>query len=763
MPRKIRIKRYRAGSGGWGSLRSVASILWREKVPPLATLDTLLHQNKTGGFMCVSCAWPKPAEPHPFEFCENGAKATAWETTSLRCGPEFFAGHTLGELRGWPDHDLEQQGRLTHPLRYDRTRDKYVAVSWDEAIAEIGNELRGLRELDDKSVVYYASGRASLETSYAWALFARMYGNNNLPDSSNMCHESTSVGLRQSLGVPVGTCVLDDFRLTDCIFLLGQNAPTNSPRFMHDLQQAARRGVPIVVFNPLREGGLEKFRNPQHPIEMLTGHATQIASHWYQVRAGGDIAAITGVAKAVFDLDDAAQAADEERVLDLDFIAQHTHGFDEYAAHVRATTWEAIERESGLTRAQLEAAARVYAEAKAVMGVYGMGLTQHRFGVQNVHAVCNLLLLRGNVGRPGAGASPVRGHSNVQGQRTVGIADRAALVPLDRIAEQYGFEPPREDGLNTVGTCEGVMGGSVRAFLGLGGNFLRAAPETARLEAAWPSMRLTVHIATKLNRTHLIPGEVCYVLPCLGRSERDIQASGPQAVSMEDSTSCIHGSRGNVRPAHEQLRSELWIVAELAKATLPRNPKLDWDAWVGDYAKVRDAIEQTYPEMFRAFNERLWQPGGFHKGNAARERKWLTANGKANFLVPPSLSATGFADAPDDVLRLTTVRSNDQFNTTIYGYDDRFRGIHGTRMVLMMGAADARRLGVAENDEVALASAAGDDVERIVRGLRVLIRELPPGTVAAYYPECNPLIPVWHHASESHVPAGKSVPVRIVK
>ena len=482
-----------------------------------------------------------------------------------------------------------------------------------------------------------------------------------------------------------------------------------------------------------------------------------------EIGAGGDIAAITGIAKAVLDLDDAAQRANAARVLDVGFIAEHTHGFDAYVAHVRDTSWEAIEAESGLTRAQLEEAARIYTRAKAVMGVYGMGLTQHRLGVQNVHAVCNLLLLRGNVGRPGAGASPVRGHSNVQGQRTVGIADRAALVPLDRLAEQYGFEPPREDGLNTVGTCEGVIAGTVHAFLQLGGNFLRAAPETEALERAWSKLRLTVHIATKLNRSHLVPGEVCYVLPCLGRSERDVQASGPQAVSMEDSTSCIHGSRGNFRPAHAMLRSELRIVADLAKATLPPNPKLDWDAWVGDYAKVRDAIEQTYPQMFRDFNQRLWQPGGFHKGNAARERKWNTPTGKANFLVPPALSATGFADAPDDVLRLTTIRSNDQFNTTIYGYDDRFRGISGTRMIVMIGAADAQRLGVAENDEVALASAAGDGVERIVKGLRVLVRELPRGTIAAYYPECNPLIPVWHHAEESHVPAGKSIPVRIVK
>lgn len=758
MARKTKIEPYPGPAGGWGSLKSVGEILIRERVGPLDSLE-LWRQNKPEGFMCVSCAWAKPAVAHPAEFCENGAKATAWEITSLRTDPAFFAEHTVSELLGWPDYDLEQHGRLTQPMRYDAGSDKYVAVSWEMAFAEIGRELQALQP---KSVVFYASGRAALETSYMYALFARLYGNNNLPDSSNMCHETTSVGMKQSVGAPVGTIVLDDFEATDCIFFFGQNVGSNSPRLLHDLQRASRRGVPIVTFNPLRERGLERFRSPQDPLQMLTGSDTRISSHYYQVKAGGDIAVIMGMCKALIAADDEAQRTGSPRVLDAAFIAEHTHGFEDFAARARATSWSDIERESSLSRADIEAAATVYANAKAVIGAWGMGLTQHRFGVQNVNMVCNLLLLRGNVGRRGAGLCPIRGHSNVQGQRTVGISERPELVPLDKLAQQYGFEPPREKGLNTVEACEGIMAGSVRAFIGLGGNFVRAAPETAALERAWGNLRLTVQVSTKLNRSHLVHGAVAYILPCLGRIERDLQASGAQAVSMEDSTSCIHGSMGQVDPASPDLLSEPKIVAELAKAALPENPHVDWDAWVADYSRVRDAIEETYPEHFRDYNARLFQPGGFHRPNTARNRDWKTASGKANFLLPGGLSATGFQDTPG-VLRLITLRSNDQFNTTIYGYEDRFRGVSGTREIVFMNTVDMSRHGLVEGDAVTLVTHADDDVLREVSGLRVIGYNIPEGCIGAYYPECNPLIPVWHHAEESKVPAAKSIPVTLRK
>ena len=756
--RKPKVEPYTAPAGGWGSVKSVTEILRREKVPIPSTVRELWRQNKPRGFTCVSCAWPQPQKPLEFEFCENGAKASAWELTSLRTTPEFFAQHTVTELRGWSDHDLEQNGRLTHPLRYDRATDKYVPCEWNEAFAAIGAELK---KLDPKSAVFYASGRASLETSYLYALFARMYGNNNLPDSSNMCHEATGVALRQCIGTPVGTVVLDDFAKTDCIFFFGQNAGVNSPRMLHDLQHAAKRGVPIIVFNPVRERGLERFTNPQNPLEMLTGSETKLATQYHQVKTGGDIAAITGLCKTLLALDDEAVKNGTPRVLDIDFIAQHCHGFEAFADFVRAQSWDLIETDSGLTRTALEGAARVYAKADAVIGVYGMGLTQHVLGEYNIYMVASLLLMRGNLGKPGAGICPVRGHSNVQGQRTVGIADDPALVPLDRLAEQYGFSPPRERGLHTVDTCKGVLDGSVRGFIGLGGNFLRAIPDQPRVIAAWDKLRLTVQIATKLNRTHLVNGEVAYLLPCLGRIERVMENGKAQTLSTEDSTSCIHASVGKAEPASADLLSETRIVVEMAKATLAPNPKVPWDTWVNDYATIRDAIEATYPDQFRDYNQRMWQPGGFHRPNTARERIWKTASGKAEFIPPPALVATGFADAPGR-FRLMTMRSNDQFNTTIYGYDDRFRGIRGTRDVVLMHKDDIAQAGLHEGQTVKLQSDAGDGIAREVTGLSVVAFDIPRGCIGGYYPECNPLIPLSHHTIFSMLPAAKSVPVRIV-
>jgi molybdopterin-dependent oxidoreductase alpha subunit len=469
-----------------------------------------------------------------------------------------------------------------------------------------------------------------------------------------------------------------------------------------------------------------------------------------------------GMAKSLIEADDRTGEVGGKPVLDHAFIAEHTHGFEEFAQAARQASWPELERRSGLPQATLEAAATAYARANAVIGIYGMGLTQHKAGVENVQMLVNLLLLRGNIGKPGAGICPVRGHSNVQGQRTVGIAEKPELVPLDKLKEQYGFEPPRWKGMTTVEVCEGIIKGEVKAFVALGGNFVRAAPETAALEQSWTRLRLSVQISTKLNRNHLIPGEISYILPCLGRIEIDEQETGPQAVAVEDSTACIHGSKGVAKPASPDLLSEPRIVAEIAKATLPVNEKVPWDEWVADYARVRDAIEETYPEDFRSFNDRMWQPGGFHRPIAARERRWKTKTGKANFIVPKSLEADlGIAEQDPDVFQLMTVRSNDQFNTTVYGYHDRFRGVKGTRMVLFMNRNDIARLKLAEGDLVTLTTAVDDDVLRQVSGLRVTPYEIPEGCCAAYYPECNPLIPVWHHADQSKVPAAKSIPIRI--
>jgi len=777
---------YPGPAGGYGSLRSVAEILLREGVTAKAGL-AMLQQNKRKGYMCVSCAWAKPAKPHPAEFCENGAKATAWEMTSKRTDQAFFERHTLTALEAWTDHDLEAAGRLTHPMRWDPDSDRYTPVSWQIAFQEIARELQAF---EPREAVFYTSGRASLETSYMFQLFARIYGSNHLPDSSNMCHESSSVALPQSIGSPVGTATLSDFEHCDCIFFIAQNAGTAAPRMLHQLQEAAKRGVRMITMNPLRERGLERFTNPQSPSEMLTLQETPLSTQYLQVKVGGDIAALFGICKALIEMDDAARHlqpppdsqpedphdasavafaaamadAPGRQVLDHAFIAEHTHGFETFANAARGHDWNELEQVSGLSQEQLRAAASTYAGARAVLGIYGMGLTQHAMGVQNVHMLCNLLLLRGNIGKPGAGICAVRGHSNVQGQRTVGITEKPQLVPLDSLAQQYQFEPPRWEGFSTVDACRAMVRGQVRAMVCLGGNLLRAAPETAAVEAAWRRVRLSVQVATKLNRSHVVHGEIAYLLPCLGRTEIDRQASGPQAVSIESSVAMFHGSRGVVQPASPDLRSEPWIVAHLAKATLDGKGRVPWDAWVANYASVRDAIEATYPSTFARFNARLFEPGGFARPVPARERRWNTPNGKANFITPSRLFAGMQApagNAADDVLQLTTLRSNDQFNTTIYGYSDRFRGVEGTRMVVFMNAGDVGRLGLHAGQSVDLHTAVDDGVLRVVHGLRIVPYDIPAGCAAGYFPECNPLMPLWHHDPESKVPGYKAVPVRV--
>ncbi|RWA66749.1 FdhF/YdeP family oxidoreductase [Mesorhizobium sp.] len=779
-------KPYGGPAGGWGSAKSVAAIILRERVP-LKGPRLLSTQNRPEGYMCVSCAWAKPSQPHPLEFCENGAKATAWEITSRRADPAFFAGKPLSELELWPDHDLEEQGRLTQPLRWDAASDKYLPVAWSEAFDEIGRELRAL---DPHQVDLYTSGRASLEASYMYQLFARMYGSNNLPDSSNMCHESSSVALPESIGASVGTAILSDFENTDCIFYIAQNVGTSSPRLLHDLQDAVNRGVKIITFNLLRERGLERFVNPQSPVQMLTGKETQISSEYYQVNNGGDIAALFGVCKALIEADDALKAsgnsrvagedgkpkdpnnaamvafaasiasADKKHVLDHDFIKQHTAGFEEFAQAARDHKWSELERVSGLSRDQMMQAAATYAKSDAVMMVYGMGLTQHLMGVQNVHMVCNLALLRGNIGKPGANICAVRGHSNVQGQRTVGITEKPGLAPLDKLSELYGFEPPRWTGRTTVETCEAIMNGQSRAFIGLGGNFLKAVPDTAAMEEGWRKLRLSVQIATKLNRSHVLHGEIAYLLPCLGRIELDQQATGPQAVSIESSIAHFHGSRGKARPVSTALLSEPAIIAGIAKATLGET-KVPWDAWVGNYAEIRNAIERTYPETFKDFNERMFKPGGFARPLPARERKWVTKSGKANFITParlfPEFSTSGRAD----VLHLATLRSNDQFNTTIYGYSDRYRGVEGTRRIIFMNGEDIVRLGFTDGEIVDVTTAIDDNVARTVTGLKIVSYNIPKGCCGAYYPETNPLFPLAHHDPKSKTPSYKLLPVRL--
>lgn len=743
-------------SGGWGSLKSIARI-YGDTRPPAAVLDALAHQNKPGGVMCVSCAWPKPVNYHPFEFCENGAKATLSDLTSARCDPDFWSGHTVAELRNWTDHDLEKTGRLTHPLKYDAGTDRYVEVTWNEAFEKIGVTLK---DLPRESVVFYSSGHAGLEASYLYALLARAYGSNNLPQSSNMCHETTSVGLNNVIGSPVGTIVWEDLEKADAFFFLGQNPGSNSPRFLHPLQEAKKRGARIVTFNPVVEQGLVSFVNPQSPVDMLTGHQTQISDEYLQVQAGGDIAAILGLCKVVVEADDAAVAQGSNRVLDVNFIEQHTTGLESFIALVRQTPWSEIERESGLTQAAIRRAGEIYIAAERVIGVYGMGLTQHSQGALNVAMIVNLLLLRGNIGREGAGCCPVRGHSNVQGQRTVGIAEKTKLIPMDKLKQLFDFDPPTRDGTTIVDAVKGLMAGSIKAFISLGGNLVRAVPDQKRMEEAWAGQDLTVVVSTKLNRSHLFPGKIAYILPCLSRFEIDDQASGNQSVSTEDSFSHISGSTGRRTPASKHLKSELAIVTGIAKAVLEPRPKLKWDEWTADYSVVRDLIELTYPKDFKDYNARLFQPGGFYRGNDAHKRVWNTEQKKAVFTTPKQLNALSFGDA-DGRFRLVTMRSNDQFNTTIYGYSDRFRGIEGTRNVVLMSRSDIVAAGLKDGQTVKLVSDFGDGIHRELGGLVVTEHNLPSGTIGAYYPEANVLNSIDHHDEMSKTPASKAIPVRI--
>ena len=750
---------YKGSAGGWGSLKGISRIERSQKASPTA-LDTLRRLNKPGGTMCTSCAWVKSDHPKPFEFCENGAKATLWDLTSARCTPDFFARHTVTQLATWSDYELEIEGRLTAPMRYDPATDHYVETSWEEAFAAIGAKLRELRVRDPRGVTFYASGKAALEPSYLYAAFARMFGNNNLPDSSNMCHETTSVGLRKVTGSAVGTCQMEDFEHCDAIFYLGQNPGTNSPRILHPLQKAVKRGCKIVVFNPLKEKALTEFRSPQDPLQMTFGKPTQMSHLYLQVRPGGDIAALMGTIKRVLERDRQAVEVGGRRVLDSAFIEQHTHGLEPFLARLDAVSWDELEVASGVTRAEMEAAGDIYADATKVIGIYGMGLTQHVHGNQAIGLLVNLLLLGGNMGRLGAGCSPIRGHSNVQGQRTVGITERYALAPVEKYREVLGLETPVEDGHTTVEFLEALLDGSNTGFIGLGGNLARAVPDHDRVYPAWRGMELTVHIATKLNKTHCMPGKAAWLLPCLVRAEEDIQATGNQWVSIEDSFSHVSASKGKRKPASEALMSETAIICEIARATLDPHPRWTWDAWRADYARIRELIAQTYPEQFFDMESRMHTAGGFYRGNPAHERIWMTASGKAEFTTPSVLNACGILDHPGG-MHLVTLRSNDQFNTTIYGFSDRLRGLEGDRMIVLVSPAEMTRLGLDEGEKVSLVTEVDDGIERRVTGLCVRAYDLPKGTLVGYFPELNPLVPLWYHDELAKTPASKGIPVRI--
>lgn len=742
-------------AGGWGALKSCGKKLL-ESGAPLTGARALLKANQPDGFDCPGCAWGDPEHGSSFEFCENGVKAVSWEATDKRTTPDFFLTHTVSELRGWSDYALEQQGRLTTPLRYDAASDRYLATCWDEAFGEIAAVLNTLDSPDRAE--FYTSGRASNEAAFLYQLFVRLYGTNNFPDCSNMCHEASGVALRQSIGVGKGTVLLEDFEKADAIFVIGQNPGTNHPRMLGDLRRAAQRGAEIVVFNPIREKGLERFSDPQDKLEMLRGGSTAIATHYFQPRLGGDMAAVRGMSKAVFAADDAALTAGLPSVLDRHFLGAHTTGQAEYRAAVEATSWEDITDQSGLSRGEIEYAASIYLRSKSVICTWAMGITQHRHSVDTIREITNFMLLRGNIGRPGAGLCPVRGHSNVQGDRTVGINEKPPVDLLDALEREFGFSPPRKNGHNVLAAIGAMLDGSAQAFLALGGNFARATPDSALIAKALSGQRLTVNVATKLNHSHLLPGQTSFILPCLGRTEIDRNSKGvSQIVTVEDSMSMVHGSGGINKPASPLLRSEVAIVAGIAAATVG-SAKVDWAALADDYDLIRDCMARVLPG-FEDYNTRVRVPRGFHLRNTAAHREWNTPAKRATFSACSLPDATEHQQARgmEGAFVLQTFRSHDQYNTTIYGMDDRYRGVYGERQVVFVNPADLTEMGRKSGDRVDVIGLFGDGVDRVARDFRLVPYDIPRGCVAGYYPELNVLVPLGSAGEGSDTPTSKSV------
>lgn len=753
---KPSIKPYRGAAGGWGSLEATTRYVFDSK-QALKNLRNLMRVNKARGFDCPGCAWGDDNHS-TFSFCENGAKAVSWEATRNAVEPAFFAAHSVSTLREQSDYFLEYQGRLTHPMRYDAKTDRYQPITWPDALKLIASHIQAMD--NPNQIELYTSGRASNEASYLYQLFGRMLGTSNFPDCSNMCHEASGVGLKQSIGVGKGTIRMDDFEQADAIFVFGQNPGTNHPRMLHSLKHAASRGARIVSFNTLRERGLERFTDPQNPIQMLTPKSSPISSAYFQPNLGGDMAAVRGMVKALLETHRQRLAANEPGLFDQPFIDRHCVGIEDYLAQVDATSWQQITTQSGLSETQLRHAATIYQGAERVICTWAMGVTQHKHSVPTVREITNLQLLFGQLGKPGAGLCPVRGHSNVQGNRTMGIDEKAPKALLDSLEQHFGFSPRREMGHNTVEAIEAMLRGEVKVLIALGGNLAAAAPDTERTAQALRRCDLTVHISTKLNRSHLITGKDALILPTLGRTELDMQASGPQYITVEDSFSMVHASEGIGKPLADTQRSETAIVCGIADAVLG-NQQLDWLELADDYSLIRQHIQATIPG-FDDFNQRCELPGGFYLGNAAAELRFATQSGKAEFCAAP-LPDTLFPQigAEKAPFVLQTLRSHDQYNTTIYGLDDRYRGVYGQREVLFIHPEDLADLGLQDGELVEIETLWNDGITRKVSGFKLVSYDIPRGNLAAYYPETNTLVPLASFGDGTGTPTSKSVPVAI--
>ena len=712
--------------------------------------QALRSLNQVGGFDCPSCAWPDPDAGHRShaEFCENGAKAVSWEATRDRVGRDFFATHSVDQLRAQSDHELEGHGRLTEPMYLARGATHYVPISWDDAFSLCATRLSEMPSVN--RAAFYTSGRASNEAAFLFQLLARRLGTNNLPDCSNMCHESSGAALNETIGVGKGTVNLEDITdHADLIVIVGQNPGTNHPRMLSALEAAKRRGARIVSANPLPEAGLVRFKNPQR-ARGLIGRGTALTDRFLSVRVNGDLAMFAGVNKILLERETEAPGT----VFDHEFIDAYCDGFEDACEGWHALEWPDIEAASGLSRQQIEAFATDVMTANSVIVCWAMGITQHRNAVATIREIVNFLLLRGNIGRPGAGPSPIRGHSNVQGDRTMGIWEQMPDSFLDRLGDEFNFEPPRDHGYDTVNTIRAMRDGLIDVFVALGGNFVAATPDTAVTESAMASCRLTVHVATKLNRSHVVHGEEALILPCLGRSERDHQASGEQFVTVEDSMSMVHQSSGRLEPASAHLRSEVSIVAGLGEALF--GDDLGWRTMAGDYRVIRRHIEHVVPG-FEAFEERVATPGGFVLPRGPHDsRTFATATGRARF----TRNALDALEVPEGYLILQTVRSHDQFNTTVYGLNDRYRGIEGGRRVVFVNEDDLAARGLREGDVVDLVSVYTDG-ERRAAAFRAVAYPTPRGCAAAYFPEANVLVPLDSTAVTSNTPTSKSIIIRL--
>jgi molybdopterin-dependent oxidoreductase alpha subunit len=710
---------------------------------------TLLLLNQKDGFDCPGCAWPDPdGERSHTEFCENGAKHVADEATTKRATPEFFQQWSVADLSHKSDYWLGQQGRLTHPLVLRRGGTHYEPINWDEAFAIIAAELNALASADE--ALFYTSGRTSNEAAFLYQLFARQFGTNNLPDCSNMCHESSGTALTETIGIGKGTVTLDDFQKAEAIFIIGQNPGTNHPRMLTALQSAKRQGCKIVHINPLPETGLNRFKHPQEVFRML-GPGTQLSDLFLQVRINGDVALLKGIMKEMLE--------EEERrpgeVLDQKFISEQTEGFEEFASALRDVGWGEIVEQSGISREQIREAAAIMTNSRRTISCWAMGLTQHKNAVANIQEIVNLHLLRGQIGKPGAGVCPVRGHSNVQGDRTMGIWERPTEKYLNSLAAEFNFEPPRHHGYDTVESIKAMHEGRAKIFFALGGNFLSATPDTEYTAEALRRCRLTVQVSTKLNRSHLITGAQALILPCLGRTEVDVQAGGAQFVSMENSMGIVHASRGSLPPASEHLLSEVMIVARLAQATLGARSNVDWLELAGDYDRIRARIEKVIPG-FTDYNARVREPAGFYLPNSPREGRFNTDTRRARFTV----HVLPHHDLLPGQFLMMTMRSHDQFNTTVYGLDDRYRGIYNERRVVLLNPDDISEAGLRDGQVVDLVSHFEGE-ERTARHFVVVAYSIPRRCAATYFPETNVLVPVRSVAEKSNTPASKSVVISI--